>query len=331
MAFKGWDKKIITNDQSEEVTAMAPVIISASRSTDIPAFHHQWFFNRLKKGHCIWKNPFSQKKHYVSFENARAFVFWTKNPELFIARLNELDDRKLNYYFQFTLNDYDNEGLEPSVPKLHERIDTFKKLSTIIGKDGIIWRFDPLILSNKLSVESLIDRISGIASELADYTSKLVISFIDIAIYKKVQRNLKIACFNCHEFNDEEVFSFAEKLKEIGDAFNLDIATCSEEYDLSEFGIFYNKCIDDEALMGFLGYEPNINSHLKEFVRKKSSRSLKDKGQRKHCGCIASKDIGQYNTCGHLCSYCYANTSERVVRKNLMQKATDNWESILVS
>jgi hypothetical protein len=139
MAFKGWDKKIITNDQHEAVTAMAPVIISASRATDIPAFHHQWFFNRLAEGYCAWKNPFNQKKYYVSFENARAFVFWTKNPELFIARLDELDNRKLNYYFQFTLNDYANEGLEPSVPKLQARIETFKKLSTIIGKEGCKW------------------------------------------------------------------------------------------------------------------------------------------------------------------------------------------------
>ena len=105
-------KTTITTQSGESVEAMAPVIISASRSTDIPAFFAKWFINRLKAGYCVWYNPFNQKPSYVSFANCKVVVFWTKNPKQIIPLLHELDERGIKYYFQFTLNDYENEGFE---------------------------------------------------------------------------------------------------------------------------------------------------------------------------------------------------------------------------
>ena len=125
-------------------------IISASRSTDIPAFHADWLKRRLDAGYCKWLNPFNGRTVYVSFQRARAFVFWTKNPAPIMPLLPEFDRRGLAYYFQFTLNNYEAEGLEPNVPPLTERLATFKRLSKMLGSHRVIWRYDPLLLTDTL-------------------------------------------------------------------------------------------------------------------------------------------------------------------------------------
>ena len=136
------DKINIITDIGDNVEATAPIIISASRSTDIPAFYAKWFFNRLAKGYCVWYNPFNKKPMYISFKNVKAIVFWTKNPKPILPYLKELDERGIHYYFQVTLNDYVKEGFEPNVPSVEQRVETFKQLSEMIGKEKVIWRFD---------------------------------------------------------------------------------------------------------------------------------------------------------------------------------------------
>ena len=120
------DKILIRIDNGEPVEAIAPIIISASRSTDIPAFYTKWFFNRLAKGYCAWYNPFNQQKMYISFERCRVIVFWTKNPAPIIPYLPELDKRGIHYYFQVTMNDYVKEGFEPNVHSVDERVERLK-------------------------------------------------------------------------------------------------------------------------------------------------------------------------------------------------------------
>ena len=153
------NKITIKTDSCESVEAVAPIIISASRSTDIPAFYAKWFLNRLEKGYCVWYNPFNRQKMYISFKRCKVVVFWTKNPKPIIPYLSELDKRGIHYYFQITLNDYEREGFEPNVPPLKERIETFKQLSKLIGKEKVIWRFDPLILTSELTSRKLLNRI----------------------------------------------------------------------------------------------------------------------------------------------------------------------------
>lgn len=327
MAFKGWDKIEIGTDKGI-LTGIAPIIISASRSTDIPAFHADWFFNRLKVGYVKWVNPFNQIPQYVSFSQTRVIVFWTKNARPIFQYLKELDHNNINYYFTFTINDYENEKLEPNLPPLHERIETFKELSNMIGKDKVIWRFDPLILSNEITIKHLIDRIGYIGSQLKTYTNKLVISFADIEGYLKVKRNLQKSNIQYHEFSRDDIELFCNELSKLNQNLKLEISTCGENADLEKYRIDHNKCVDDQLmiklffhdaiLMKFLGWRPpEIN--LFSFSEQKPENiknELKDNGQRQACGCIVSKDIGQYNTCMHLCKYCYANFSEEIVRKN---------------
>ena len=150
-----WNKTKIGIQSGEVVEAQAPLIISASRSTDIPAFYADWFVSRLKEGYIKWKNPFNGVPLYVSFQNARLIVFWSKNYKPMMKHLDYLNDKGLNYYFQFTLNDYDAEKLEPQVPNVQARINTFIELSEKVGKEKVVWRFDPLILTDKIGVDEL--------------------------------------------------------------------------------------------------------------------------------------------------------------------------------
>lgn len=352
MKYMETDKIIIKTDGGVTVKAVTPVVISASRSTDIPAFYAQWFFNRLAKGYCSWINPFNQQRQYISFSKCKVVVFWTKNPKPILPFLYILDELGIHYYFQFTLNDYEDEGFEPNLPSLEDRIKTFKELSNIVGPDRIIWRFDPIILGPFISPRSILTKIWHIGNLLRGYTNKLVFSFVDIKAYRKVKNNLVKETSIFTEENVElgegvgdqqlEIVKGLVNLREIwGEkGWNLTLATCAESIDLESYGIDHNCCIDgqliaqlfgeDMELLYYLrtgklletnlfGFEPNVS---------KSTKNLKDKGQRKLCGCMVSKDIGMYNTCQHFCVYCYANTSKKVVMENL-NRHSDNSESII--
>ena len=342
----------IYTDSSESVEATAPVIISASRSTDIPAFYTKWFFNRLAKGYCAWYNPFNLQKMYISFERCRVIVFWTKNPAPIIPYLPELDKRGIHYYFQVTLNDYVKEEFEPNVPSVEERVKTFKQLSNLIGKEKVIWRFDPLIITPNIGPRELLTRIWHVGNKLKGYTDKLVFSFVDVKAYRKVQSNLvkETPYFSKDNVEQAEMTSgqrteIVEGLVKLRDiwkqnGWNLQLATCAEEINLEKYGIEHNRCIDgelmkrifadDKELVYYLHTgkmpEPDMFGEIPPIPEKQ--KNLKDKGQRKICGCMVSKDIGMYNTCRHLCVYCYANTSKEVVLKN-RDKHNDESESII--
>ena len=163
------DKILLNADDGSIVEAIEPVIISASRSTDIPAFFAKWFFNRLAKGYCTWINPFNQQKQYISFAKCKVIVFWTKNPEPIIQYLHILDKLGIHYYFQVTLNDYIQEGLEPNLPSVETRIETFKKLSDLIGSERIIWRFDPILICSAISPRSILTKVWHIGNQLKGY------------------------------------------------------------------------------------------------------------------------------------------------------------------
>lgn len=338
-----WQKIQIQRDNGETVDAQAPVVVSASRSTDIPAFYADWFFHRLKVGYSAWTNPFNGVKSFVSYQNTRFIVFWSKNPRPLLIHLDELEERNIGCYIQYTLNDYVEEGLEKGVPSLKKRIDTFKQLVEKLGKGRVIWRFDPLILTDKISLDDLLRKVENIGNQLLGYTEKLVFSYADIALYKKVKANLEKSHVNYQEWMVHQMEEFAHGLSELNQKWHYELATCGEKIDIEQYGILHNHCVDDnlmirfahhdKALMDFLGVEvKTIENSLfgmepipanavtlnetQYAIKKKDNR---DKGQRQFCGCMVSKDIGEYNTCPHLCEYCYANASKEVAIWNYRQ------------
>lgn len=339
------DKIRIKNDRGEFVDAMAPVIVSASRATDIPAFYSDWFFTRLKKGYSVWTNPFNGVPSYISYSNTRFIVFWSKNPKPLIPHLDFLKENNIGCYIQYTLNDYVNEGLERGVPSLEERIETFKELVSKLGKGRVIWRFDPLILTDKINIDKLLMKIENIGEQLKDYTEKLVFSFADIISYRKVKANLEKGGINYIDWTLEQMKDFAQKLVKLNKekGWNFTLATCGETANFD--GIEHNHCVDDrlmvrfgyksKELMDYLGAEiieancfDNLFADLEPIEIPEDAISLpdgrfavikknnKDKGQRTACGCMKSKDIGEYNTCVHLCEYCYANATKEIAKAN---------------
>ena len=310
-------------------STLEPVIVSASRETDLPRFYSDWFLLRLKKGWCGWKNPFNGKLYKVSFSKTRMIVFWSKNPRPMLEKLDEIESLGFcNYYFQFTLNDYDAEKIEPNVPPVVDRIETFIALSKRVGKERVIWRFDPLMLTARISIDELLGRIHNIGQQLKGYAEKLVFSFIDIAGYRKVQRSL--AELGVREFTAEEQIRFARGLAELNKELGLELATCGELADLSAYCIKHNKCVDDDLMMRLFHNDAElmdfIGAEYDMFNGWQIKKAKKDKGQRKACGCIVSKDIGAYNTCPHLCRYCYANFSDELVMRNRQQMHNDENE-----
>lgn len=334
------EKTTIKTKSGESVEAVAPIIISASRSTDIPAFYSDWFINRFIEGYVVWKNPFNQQPMYISFKNTKVIVFWTKNPKPLIPYLHELDEKGIHYYFQFTLNDYVAEGFEPKVPSVEQRVETFRKLSEMIGKERVIWRFDPLVVTPQLSPRDLLIKVWNVGNKLKGLTDKLVFSYIDINGYRKVQNNLVKETNQFSKETIEQSELTQQQMNEIADGlakcrdrwakegWNVELATCGEQINLDDYGIKHNRCIDgelmkklwpdDKELLYYLYYGemPSPLFGLDFTQPALTPEKLKDKGQRKVCGCMISKDIGQYNTCLHQCVYCYANTSKELVQKN---------------
>lgn len=274
------------------------MILSVSRRTDIPAFYSKWFMNRVREGYVMVRNPMSYhaiSKISLSPELIDCIVFWTKNAEPLIKYLSELDTKYM-YYFQYTLNAY-LKDIEPNLPKLQEKIEIFKKLSSHVGKDRVIWRYDPIILTEKYDVDWHIRAFTYICNELKDYTNVCVFSFVDM--YDKICTNMK--AINAMPIDKEKMEIIADSFSKIAKENGIVLKTCCEEIDLEKYDIEHSCCIDP-ILMARL-----LNCTLK---------TKKDPNQRGVCGCVESIDIGQYNTCKHGCKYCYANYSIQSVTNN---------------
>jgi hypothetical protein len=223
-------------------------------------------------------------------------VFWTKNPLPMLARLDEL--KNYMYYFQFTITSYGRD-VEPNIPDKNETIlPTFKKLSEMIGSERVVWRYDPILISERYPIEYHVKAFDKIAVELHDYAQKVTISFID-EDYRGVKSNIKELALL--PFPTETQYELSARLAEIAHGYGLAIDTCAEKIDLQRYGIEHARCIDDRLFSHLLCCRLDIE---------------KDKTQRLECGCVASVDIGMYNTCRNGCRYCYANYSQSTVVGN---------------
>lgn len=274
------------------------VILSVSRRTDIPNYYSEWFLNRIKQGYVYVRSPMNAhqiSKIILSPEVVDCIVFWTKNPQPLLSRLDEL--AAYPFYFQFTLTGF-GKDIERRVPhKKKCMIPIFQELSRKIGKERVIWRYDPIIFTKNYTPEYHLKAFEQIAGELRGYTSKCVISFVDV--YTKNQKNIN--ALNSFFLPENELTAFSKKLAFIANANDIKVATCAESVDLSSCGIEHNCCIDKELIEKIIGYK---------------LRAEKDKNQRKECGCIESIDVGTYNTCKNGCQYCYANNNQESVFQN---------------
>lgn len=272
------------------------MIVSASRRTDIPALYPDWFFRRLEEGFVLVPNPMNPLqvgRVRLAPDTVEAFVFWTKNPEPMMPRLERLEGYP--FYFQFTLTPY-GADLESDLPDKGHLADVFQQLSERLGPHRVVWRYDPILLSDRYTLRFHVAAFEKMAARLAGCTEQCTLSFVDR--YPKNAREMD--AHGISGVGDEEILRLAEAFSATGRKYGIALATCSEAVDLSGFGIGHARCVDPEMISRISGIPVGAK---------------KDPNQRAACGCCASVDIGVYHTCTHGCAYCYANTSrERSLR-----------------
>lgn len=276
------------------------MIISASRRTDIPRFYSDWFLNRIKDGYVYVRNPMNYhqvSEISLSREVVDCIVFWTKNPSNFLPKLDLLKDYM--YYFQYTITGYEKD-IEENLPSKNEvLIPAFIQLSNLLGRERVIWRYDPILFTKKYTPDYHLCTFEAMARRLRGSTDKVIISFLDY--YTKTVRNMNH--IETYELSMEELTFFVQKLVMIAHENHMKVETCAEAYDFKEVGVEHGSCIDQKLIEKLLNNPINVRQ---------------DKNQRNECGCVESIDIGYYNTCSNGCKYCYANYSEPSVKKNLL-------------
>lgn len=282
------------------------MILSASRRTDIPNYYSDWFYNRIKEGYLYVRNPFNFhqiSKIDLSPNVIDCIVFWTKNPEPMIVRLDELS--RYSYYFQFTLTGY-GPDIEPNFPDKRNRlIHVFRELSGCIGSERVIWRYDPIFLNDKYTASYHLKAFKEIAEKLEGSTQRVVISFLDL--YSKIKKQMEK--LEARTEINQELLSLAGQMADIAKSHHMQIETCAEHIDLLEYGIAHGSCIDRRLIEQLIGCR---------------LQGSKDKNQREECGCFESIEVGAYNTCLNGCRYCYANFNDKMVLESRKQYDVDS-------
>ena len=273
------------------------MIINTGQRTDIPAFYSEWFINRVNQGFVLVRNPYNSSavtRFKITPDLVDIISFCTKNPAPLLPFVAELDKRGYGQFWQFTITPYGRD-IEPGVPDKHECLEVFKKLSALLGKDRIVWRYDPIFIDQKYTADYHRRAFEKMSRALCAWTDFCVISFIDL--FPKVKRNFPKA----REMAEQEKIALGKDIIQIAAASGIKIRTCGEGKILEPFGADSGGCVTPAV------YQKALGQPL-DFPRFTPSRS--------ECACYLSCDIGAYSTCRHFCRYCYANNDWRAVKKN---------------
>ena len=266
------------------------MILNVSGRTDIVAFYSKWFLNRLKEGYVDVRNPFNPNLvSRINFDDVDLILFCTKNP---IPIVDKLGDIKIPYIFHVTITPY-KDDIEPNLPSKSKIIEAVKKISTRVGIDNIYVRYDPIFISEKYNIEYHIKAFTKLCSLLKGYVKTIIVSFIDN--YKNVRKNLPYLKYR--SFTEEDYKLIGENFSKIAKDNNMVIQTCFEERNLTEYGFIKGECMSKELAFKLTG-----KTYKKWQARKGNA-----------CNCVELVDIGVYNSCNHLCKYCYANYDESKV------------------
>ena len=281
------------------------MILFASGRTDIPAFYSNWFINRVKAGFVDVRNPFNQKLvSRINFSDVDLIMFCSKNP---LPMVDKLDILKVPILFHVTITPY-GKDVEPNIPDKRLIIEGIKKLSLVLGIDNVVVRYDPIFLSDKYNVDYHIRAFDKLCKNLNGYVNKIIVSFMDE--YKNVRSNKNILKYRA--FTREDYKKIGETFSKSAMDNGMSVQTCFEDNDLTEYGFIKGECLSHELAYILTG---------KKF---KSSNVRKEK----KCECVQMVDIGEYNSCMHMCKYCYANYDEKAVSSNF-ERHDDN-SSLLI-
>lgn len=274
-----------------------PLVISASRRTDIPNYYASWFLQRLVEGFVLVRHVRDYhrvKKIDLSVDAVACIVLWTKNPQPLMEHLQRLE--AYPYYFQYTITGYGSD-VEMRIPPVGESIDRFKRIADVIGPDRVIWRYDPIFISKNYPIMYHLEMFAHMAQQLHGYTKRCVFSFLDL--YRHIEEEM--LGFGVISLDDDTVHTIASHIATQCKAHGMEAQTCAEPYDLSSLGISHGACIDAQLVEQLSGI---------------AIQGKRDRNQRPDCRCAPSVDIGMYNTCLNRCSYCYANHNEALIHAN---------------
>ena len=281
------------------------MIINTGMRTDIPAFYSEWLMNRIREGFVYVRNPYYRlqvSKYSLSPDVVDCLAFCTKNPYPMIKYVDELKE-KYNMFWFVTITPY-GKDLEPNVPPFETVIQDFKILSNKIGKNAVALRYDPILINKEYSVDKHIEMFDKIAKSLKGYTEDVTISFLDL--YEKVKRNAP----DIRPPTNEEQKYIAREFVKIGKENNMIIHGCCENPNLKEVGIDITGCMSQEIVEKAIGFNLKAPSG-------QSKRIVTNENKGKAiCNCLMGNDIGAYNSCMHLCKYCYANFNKTLVQEN---------------
>ncbi|MBQ9246351.1 DUF1848 domain-containing protein [bacterium] len=274
------------------------MIINTGGRTDTVQYYSEWLLNRFKEGFVYSRNPFYPSKvtrYELTPDKVDCVIFCSKNYEPILDRLHEITDR-FNTYFHYTITAYDAD-IEPRVPSCDKSIETLLKLESIVGKQRIAWRYDPILLTEKYTIDYHLKTFDFMAEKLNGHIDRCIFSFVEM--YKKLSVNMP----ELKAITEVDKLTIAQCLGEIAKKYNIHLQTCATNGDYKKFGIYPSGCMT----LDILGRANNINF-----------KNLKHKGMRKNCNCIETRDIGWYDTCPNGCKYCYANSTP--------QKAIENYK-----
>lgn len=278
------------------------MVLMASGRTDIIALYTKWFMNRYKEGYIDVRNPFYEKMiSRIYFKDVDLIMFCTKNPIPILPYLKEINHKIL---FHITLTPY-NKDIEPNLPPKGKIIEAIKEVSSIVGIDNIYVRYDPIFISDKYSVEYHIKTFDHMCKILNGYVKHIIISFMDE--YKNTIKNKDVLKYKKLTSDDYKKIglNFSKSAKEN----NMTVQTCFENRTLEEYGFIKQECLSKNLAYHLTGKKYKI-------------------WQARKCGCVEMADIGTYNSCKHLCKYCYANFDENRIENNL--KNHDPNSSLLI-
>ena len=291
---------------SAERGSRGPLLISASRRTDLPAFHLPWFLARVRAGFCHWVHPYNASVSRISLapEDVSAIVFWTRHPGALLPHLDELRERYA-LAFQVTINGY-GPPLETHNPPASKAVADLERLADRAGVDGVLWRYDPIVLGGGLDAREHVRRFRALAERLEGVTRRCTFSFVDF--YGKTERNLaRLEREEGTHFDRpglEEKRALAQELAGIAARHGIDLRSCCDDSLLGE-GVGKSRCVDPEVMEAVRGAD------LVPAPRAAPTR--------KDCGCVRSVDVGTYDTCSFGCAYCYAVGRRETARRRLRE------------
>ncbi len=273
----------------------SPQVISASRRTDIPAYHGRWLLARLAEGRCEVRQPFSGALREVDLRPAAvlALVMWTRDPRPLLDELEGLVARDYPFVMLVTVNAYPA-WMEPGAPDPAALVEALRGIRSAFGPAAVVWRYDPIVLTSVTPPQWHVQQVERLAAQLAGVADECVTSFVDL--YRKTERNLLPAAQHAGagllEADADRDTELLRAMKECVAGHGLTLSSCCQAQGL-DAGLAQARCVDPARLGRLLQRE----------VR------LPRRPSRPGCGCHASVDIGAYDTCPRGCVYCYATRS----------------------